>query len=203
MNGERKTVYIGFGANLGDPLDTYAKARVLLEAKLGPLCKESSMYESGALTLEGTESQTNYFNAVLAFSTDLRPQSILSVLLETEAYFKRTRNEAARWAPRPIDLDILFFGDDVVNEEGLTIPHPELHKRDFVLCPLLDIAPEFIHPTLGETVASLQSSLEARGCKRLIVRRCPVPNPLSLEAAVPRREREDTGWMFPEPPLQR
>ena len=123
MNDKHRIVYVGFGANIGNPLDTYSQAKVLLESKLGPLCKESSMYESGALTLEGTESQTNYFNAVLAFVTALSPQDLLSVLLETERQFKRTRNEAARWAPRPIDLDVLFVGDIVVQEDGLTIPH--------------------------------------------------------------------------------
>jgi 2-amino-4-hydroxy-6-hydroxymethyldihydropteridine diphosphokinase len=172
MNDKHRIVYVGFGANIGNPLDTYSQAKVLLQSKLGPLYKESFMYESGALTLEGTESQTNYFNAVLAFVTALSPHDLLSVLLETERQFKRTRNEAARWAPRPIDLDVLFVGDSVIQEDGLTIPHPELHKRDFVLRPLVDIAPDLIHPLLRETIVSLESSLEARGYKRLIIRRC-------------------------------
>lgn len=172
MKNEQRKVFVGFGANLGDPLKTYARAKNLLEAKLGAICAESWMYESGALTLDGAESQTNYFNSVVVFQTDLHPREILLILLETEVAFNRTRDGMPRWAPRPIDLDILFVGNEIVNEPGLTIPHPELHKRDFVLCPLVDVAPDLLHPQLDATVTSLEASLELRGFKRLIVRRC-------------------------------
>lgn len=200
MNEKRRVVYVGFGANLGDPLDTYTRAVSILESTLGPVRKESLMYESGALTLEGTASQTNYFNAVITFTTELSPHEILSVLLETEALFKRRREEATRWAPRPIDLDILFIENVVLDDERLTIPHPELHKRDFVLRPLLDVAPDFIHPTLGETVSSLESSLEVRGCKRLIVRSLRVPGRAAPESVETRCEHEDTELTMTEPP---
>lgn len=171
MSGKTRTVYVGFGANLGDPLETYARAIEVLELKLGPLQAESWMYESKALTLSGTESQSNYINSVLAFETMLSPREILVVLLETELIFKRDRKDAPKWAPRPIDLDVLFVDDLVIEEPGLTIPHPELHKRDFVLCPLVDIAPNLIHPHLNETVESLESSLEHRGFQRFIIGR--------------------------------
>jgi 2-amino-4-hydroxy-6-hydroxymethyldihydropteridine diphosphokinase len=164
-------VYIGFGANLGDPLDTYGKAKVLLQSRLGPIVKESWIYESTALTLSGSESQTNYVNAALLLETDRSPREILAELLAIELVFKRDRLGLERWAPRPIDLDILFIDDLVVKESRLTVPHPELHKRDFVLCPLLDIAPNLVHPELGETIASLENSLVARGYGRFIVRR--------------------------------
>jgi len=178
MSDKIHTVHVGFGANLGDPLDTYAKAKVLLQDTLGPLLSESAMYESAALTVDGTESQTNYFNAVLVFRTTLTPAEVLRVLLQTEVVFKRNRIESVRWAPRMIDLDILFMEDLVVNEPGLTIPHPELHNRDFVLCPMYDVAPDLNHPVLGQTVRELESSLTARGCKRLIIRRCGLAKPL-------------------------
>jgi deoxyguanosine kinase len=171
MKTRTRAVYVGFGANVGNPLDTYARAKVILESKLGPVWKESAVYESGALTLDGSESQNNYYNSVIAFQTEFSAREVLAVLLETELLFKRDRSEAKRWAPRPIDLDILFAGDEVIEEEGLTVPHPELHKRDFVLCPLRDITPDFMHPTLEQTVETLESSLEARGYRRLIVRR--------------------------------
>lgn len=176
MSESKRVVYVGFGANVGDTLDTYQSAKVILESQLGPIWKESAMYESGALTLDGSESQNNYYNSVLAFQTELSPREVLAVLLETELVFKRDRTETKRWAPRPIDLDVLFAGDEIVDEEGLTVPHPELHKRDFVLCPLLDIAPELAHPILGETVRVLESSLEERGYQRLIFRRLVLAN---------------------------
>lgn len=171
MKASKKTVLVGFGANLGDPLYTYTRAKSVLESKLGPACKESAMYESAALTLDGTESQGNYHNAAIAFQTDLSPREVLNILLETEILFKRDRSETRRWAPRPIDLDLLFAGDEIVNEQGLTLPHPELHKRDFVLCPLLDIAPDFVHPLLAQSLRTLESTLEERGYQRFIVRR--------------------------------
>lgn len=182
MKSNKRAVFVGFGANLGDPLHTYLRAKVLLESKIGPIWKESALYESGALTLDGAESQGNYHNAVVAFQTALSPREVLTILLETELLLNRDRSEAKRWAPRPIDLDLLFAGDEILNEEGLTLPHPELHKRDFVLCPLLDIAPDFIHPFLGQSVRDLESSLEGRGYQRLIVRRIVLENLAARES---------------------
>jgi len=182
MKNESKKVYIGFGANLGDPLDTYAKAKVLLQSRLGPILKESWIYESTALTLSGSASQTNYVNAALLLETDRSPREILAELLAIELLFKRDRVGLERWAPRPIDLDILFIDDEVVKESRLTVPHPELHKRDFVLCPLLDIAPNLVHPELKETIASLESSLVARGYGRFIVRRFQCDSEMLLAA---------------------
>jgi 2-amino-4-hydroxy-6-hydroxymethyldihydropteridine diphosphokinase len=167
---EVKRLYVGFGANLGDPLATYRRAKLILQQKLGDVVAESKMYESRALTLDGSPSQTNYFNAVIAFDTDLDPSRVLQILLETELVFKRKREVSVRWAPRPIDLDILFYGDSVISEEGLAVPHPELQNRDFVLCPLLDIEGDFRHPVTNDTIRALEGSLNSRGCVRLIIR---------------------------------
>lgn len=168
---QSKRVFVGFGANLGEPLETYVSAKALLQQQLGAIVSESSMYESRALTLDGSESQTNYFNSMMVFNTMLSARNILRILLDTEMVFQRKREESIKWAPRPIDLDIIFYGDSVILEADLVVPHPELHKRDFVLCPLLDVAESFIHPVIGETVKALENSLDARGYSRLIVRR--------------------------------
>jgi len=201
MKNQLKRVYVGFGANLGDPLATYSRAKVILESKLGPLIKESWVYESAALTLAGTQSQTNYFNTALVFETLCSPREVLECLLETEQLFKRSRNEALRWAPRPIDLDILFYEDAVICEPGLSIPHPELHKRDFVLCPLVDVDPGLVHPELGETVATLEASLVDRGYSRLIIRRFEIKSVLQSDAEVAHCEPEDRGSLRAEQPL--
>jgi 2-amino-4-hydroxy-6-hydroxymethyldihydropteridine diphosphokinase len=165
-----REVYIGFGANLGDRLDTYVRAKVLLESKLGPISKESSLYESAALTLDGAESQSDYLNSVLVFDSSAPAQEILAILFEVEAVFRRKREAGVRWAPRPIDLDLLFIGDEVINETNLIVPHRELQKRDFVLCPLCEIAPDLVHPVLGITVKALEASLKERGFERFVLR---------------------------------
>jgi 2-amino-4-hydroxy-6-hydroxymethyldihydropteridine diphosphokinase len=167
QSGSRRA-FIGFGANLGDTLATYATAKAILIERLGPIRGESLVYESAALTLDGAESQSNYINTALEFFTPLSPQEILAILLETELVFGRDRRLAERWAPRPIDLDLLFVGDLVLSDTGLSLPHPEIHKRDFVLAPLCDIAPDFIHPELGVSLVELERTLEGRGFERLI-----------------------------------
>lgn len=170
MKEVTRAVYIGFGANLGDRLDTYIRAKELLASKLGPIVKESSLYESAALTLDGTEPQSDYLNSVLVFDTSAQAQEILAILFEVEAFFKRKREEGVRWAPRPIDLDLLLLADEVINDPNLTVPHRELHKRDFVLSPLREVAPELLHPVLGVTVSELERSLEERGFERFVLR---------------------------------
>ena len=162
--------YIAFGANRGEPAVAYRRAVDQLAAILGPIIAESALYETEALTLEGTEPQANYVNAVFVCATAYSPREILNMLLETERVLGRDRSGVERWAPRTIDLDLLFVDGYVVKDEALTLPHPELHKRDFVLRPLCDVAPELIHPLLGESIRSLEASLETRGCERFVVR---------------------------------
>jgi 2-amino-4-hydroxy-6-hydroxymethyldihydropteridine diphosphokinase len=161
--------FVGYGANVGSPIATMEQALPLLERELGPLVARSSFYETLALTLDG-KPQSNYINAVLQFSTSLAPQVILRVLLDVERRLGRDRTSVPRWAPREIDLDLLFVGSLSEHSEFLSLPHPEIANRDFVLTPMAEIAPDFRHPKLEMTISELDRSLEMRGFQRFVLR---------------------------------
>jgi 2-amino-4-hydroxy-6-hydroxymethyldihydropteridine diphosphokinase len=144
--------YIGIGSNLGDRRKNIQLAlNVLKEKKDIIVEKVSPFYET--LPVGGPPRQGKFLNGVIEISTTLTPQELLKVLQEIEKALGRVRKE--RWGPRTIDLDILFYGDLIVNEERLIIPHPLMHKREFVLKPLLRIAPDLIHPVLKKSVKEL------------------------------------------------
>jgi 2-amino-4-hydroxy-6-hydroxymethyldihydropteridine diphosphokinase len=137
-------VLVGLGANLGDPRAALAQALQEIAALPGTsLLARSSLYRSAPVDAQGPD----FFNAVAEISTTLEPLALLQALQGIEAAHGRQR--PYRNAPRTLDLDILFFGDAVINEAGLTVPHPRLHQRAFVLLPLLELAPGFRHPNLG------------------------------------------------------
>jgi 2-amino-4-hydroxy-6-hydroxymethyldihydropteridine diphosphokinase len=145
--------YIGMGSNLGD------KRRNLLQA-LDEICRRtdalqvSSVYRTEPV---GKKDQDWFLNAVARIRTELPPRDLLEFLLDVEQRMGRTREE--KDGPRTIDLDILYYDDLVVVETGLAIPHPRLHERMFVLAPLAEIAPEFLHPRLGKTTMQLVAGL--------------------------------------------
>jgi 2-amino-4-hydroxy-6-hydroxymethyldihydropteridine diphosphokinase len=172
----KSRAYIGFGANLGDPFATYKQAIEIIEAQIGSLVAESRFYESLALTLPGSSApKFNYTNSCIAVDTLLTPHGVLSELLKAELSLKRSRKDELKWAPRPVDLDLLLLDgeiipDTTVNGVRLNLPHPELHKRDFVLAPLKEIAADTVHPILGINIAELESTLEMRGFERYVLR---------------------------------
>jgi 2-amino-4-hydroxy-6-hydroxymethyldihydropteridine diphosphokinase len=134
------------GGNLGDRLRLIEGSVDLLVSHFGPIILKSSIFETAAW---GGKSNGNYLNQVLVFNTSFFPEEILDVMLEIELKMGRTRGE--KWGDRTMDIDILYFGNEKFQSERLTIPHPFLQERRFVLEPLAEILPDFIHPLLNKT----------------------------------------------------
>ncbi len=150
-----ETVIIGLGSNLSQPARNVQTAFATLCALDGvetPLL--SHLYLTPPF---GIQDQPEFVNAVAKLQTNMDPRAVLDALLLIEEKMGRVRKE--KWGPRLIDLDLLFFGDQIIDEEGLEIPHPGIQERDFVLVPLLDIAPEWRHPILGKSIRDLASAL--------------------------------------------
>jgi len=139
--------YIGLGSNLGDRLGYLQAAVAALSAQGLEPAGISSVYESDALG----PPQADYLNAVVSVPTSLSSRELLEVLKAIEAELGRQHRQ--RWEPREIDLDLLLYGDEMLEEDGLTVPHPEMTKRSFVLMPLLEIAPGLDLPS-GEPAAA-------------------------------------------------
>jgi 2-amino-4-hydroxy-6-hydroxymethyldihydropteridine diphosphokinase len=138
--------YIGLGANLGEPEVTIRRALDLLAAVPGvDVVLVSSLRETDPV---GYLDQPRFLNGAARLETDLSPGALLAVLLEVERELGRTR-EGARFGPRTIDLDLLLYGDEEVDEPGLTVPHPRLHQRRFALEPLAELDPDLVVPGRG------------------------------------------------------
>jgi len=141
------TAYIGLGSNVGDRLEYLRRALGVLEAKGIRIVGVSSVYETDPVG----PPQPDYLNAVAEVSTALAPADVVRVLKEAETEAGRVQRE--HWGPREIDLDLLLYGDEAIDEEGVTVPHPELTHRAFVLVPLIEIAPWLDLPS-GEPVTA-------------------------------------------------
>lgn len=146
--------FIALGSNLGDRRKNCERAAALLRGHPHITVQTiSSWYKTEALTLEN-ETQPDYLNGVVKIETDLSPSELLKTCKEIEKKMGRESSKK-RWQPRLIDLDILFYKNEIRNTPALTIPHPLLHERLFVLEPLNEIAANFVHPILKKTVAEL------------------------------------------------
>jgi 2-amino-4-hydroxy-6-hydroxymethyldihydropteridine diphosphokinase len=143
-------VYFGLGSNMGDRGKNIQNALVQLERwELKPL-RISRLYETEPF---GVKDQAGFYNAVCVVETAQQPEDVLKAITSIELALKREKK--THWGPRTIDIDILLFGDRVVAMDGLTIPHPGLPDRKFVLIPLHELAPALVHPISKKTVEQL------------------------------------------------
>ncbi len=150
-------VYIGLGSNLGRKRANIRKAVKLLDKKKDiKILKVSSLYETEPV---GYVKQDWFVNACLKAETNLSPRQLLSVLKDIEKKLKRKRR-FIKWGPRTIDLDILLCDNLKLKTKDLVIPHPEMHKRAFVLIPLMELEPNLIHPTKRKSILELLANLK-------------------------------------------
>jgi 2-amino-4-hydroxy-6-hydroxymethyldihydropteridine diphosphokinase len=155
------TVYLSLGGNLGDPAAAMGAALRMLDADPEvEVLAVSSLYRTPPW---GRVDQPDFLNVAAAVSTRLAPRALLDLCLEAERRLKRVRLE--RWGPRLIDIDILMFGDLVLDEPGLEIPHPRMLERAFVLAPLAEIAPSLV--LAGKGVMDRLADIDATGIERL------------------------------------
>jgi len=173
-NHRSVTVYLGLGTNKGDRL---ANLRAAIEA-LPPevsLMAESSVYQTPPW---GYTDQPDFLNMVVAGETRLPPKDLLSYLKDLEQQVGRTAT--FRWGPREIDIDILDYDGQALDLEGLTLPHPRMEARAFVLVPLAEVAPEWVHPRLGVSIRELISSVDIREIKKFAGDNMTLPNKLTI-----------------------
>ncbi|MER9586040.1 2-amino-4-hydroxy-6-hydroxymethyldihydropteridine diphosphokinase [Mesorhizobium sp. M0276] len=161
MSGPNSTVYLSLGGNLGDPAKSMGAALRMLDADADTrVTGVSSLYRTPPW---GKLDQPDFLNAAAAISTGLAPRALLDLCLDAERKLKRVREE--RWGPRLIDIDILVFGDRVIHETGLEVPHPRMLERAFVLAPLAEIAPSLV--VSGRSIADRLVAVDTSGIERL------------------------------------
>lgn len=144
-------VFFEIGGNQGDKLNNISVAKELIDSEIGVIIEESKIFESPAW---GFQSDMNFYNQVLLVETEFKVQEVLALLLSIEIRLGRVRSEK-QFSSRTMDIDILFFDQEIINTDSLIVPHPRLHLRNFVLVPMNDIAPAFVHPVMNKSMSEL------------------------------------------------
>lgn len=152
------TAYIGLGSNIGDRVGYIQQAHKLLSDAEGITIHDCScLYETEPF---GFKDQPWFVNAVIKIETSLEAHYLLYECQRIEKVLGRVRHpEAPQWGPRTVDLDILFFDNQIIATDNLQVPHPRLHQRAYALVPLLELAPDFIHPVIGKTIMEIHEEL--------------------------------------------
>ena len=151
-------VYLSIGSNIENRVAYIEQAISFLG-----LCEEIDVVQSSALYETepwGVKNQNWFLNVAVEISTTLSAQDLLDKCNQVEAKLGRSRQNEARWGARTVDIDIIFYEDEIIKTEVLTIPHERMHKRAFVLVPMLEIASDFVHPVLKKTIQELYDTLE-------------------------------------------
>jgi 2-amino-4-hydroxy-6-hydroxymethyldihydropteridine diphosphokinase len=157
-------VFLLLGSNTGNRVATLQEACMLLSAQTGAVVEQSDYYESEPW---GFEAPVWFINQALRIETSLTPAVLLYATQHIEQRLGRVRTAPSGvYVSRPIDIDVLFYGNDIIHTPALTIPHPLLHQRRFALLPLCDIAPNHIHPLLHKTTATLLQQCDDQGVVR-------------------------------------
>ena len=155
------TVYLGLGTNIGNKKENLTRAIEALSLALGHYTALSSFIETAPW---GFESENTFLNCAVAFETVLLPEELLGTTERIERELGRTvKSTGGTYHDRVIDIDILLYGNETIDTPRLTIPHPLMHLRDFVLEPLAEIAPEVVHPTTGKSISRLADEVKASG----------------------------------------
>ncbi|WP_297453462.1 2-amino-4-hydroxy-6-hydroxymethyldihydropteridine diphosphokinase [Persephonella sp.] len=155
-----KKIFLALGSNIGNRQENINQAIRFLSKEITDI-KRAPIYESKAV---GYEDQPDFLNTVISGYTDLSPEELLNFVKKVEKQTGRIKR--FRWGPREIDIDIIFYGNLVIEKDNLIIPHPRIQERDFVLKPLCDLEPEFIHPVLKKTVLELLNNLKEKSIIR-------------------------------------
>jgi 2-amino-4-hydroxy-6-hydroxymethyldihydropteridine diphosphokinase len=149
-----KKVFLCLGSNLGNRTENLKQAEARIAEHVGSIISVSSVYETEPW---GFKSESKFLNMVLCVKTELSPSGLLGRILMIESQLGRIRSET-QYKSRNIDIDIILYNDDIVKEPALEIPHPRMHERRFALVPMVEIAPDLIHPVLKKTMRSILKS---------------------------------------------